>query len=101
MEAAMKSKGSEVHMEKTKVGKKSRHRILSGRWPCGCCGKGVGVSSILCIVFNKWCHLRCSGLKKVSRVQGFQCKKLKNIEEGDKELIATGGRIEEVMIPEC
>jgi len=35
----------------------------------------------------------------VSGVQGFQCpscKERKNIEEGDRELITTGGRIEEV-----
>jgi len=35
----------------------------------------------------------------VSGVQGFQClscEERKNIEEGDRELITTGGRIEEV-----
>jgi len=30
----------------------------------------LGVISILCI---EWCHLRCSELKKVREVQGFQC----------------------------
>jgi len=37
--------------------------------------------------------------EKVSRVQGLQCpscKERKNIEEGDRELITTGGRIQEV-----
>jgi len=36
----------------------------------------------------------------VSGVQGYQCpscKERKNIEEGHRELITTGGRIEEVM----
>jgi len=49
--AAMESKGLKVNMEKTKLmvtGKQSRHRVQSVRWPCGCCGKGVGVNSILC-----------------------------------------------------
>jgi len=53
-------------MEKTKLmvtGNESRHRVQSGRWPCGCCGKGVGVNSILCIECNKLRHMRCSGLK--------------------------------------
>jgi len=38
-------------------------------------------------------------VKKVSGVQGFKCpscKEGKNIEEGDKELITTGGIIQEV-----
>jgi len=100
--AAIESKGLKVNMEKTKLivtGKESRHRVQSGKWPCGCCDKAVGIYSILYIEFNKWCHLRCSGLKKVNGVQGFQypsCKKGKNIEEGERELITTGARIEEV-----
>jgi len=44
-------------------GKESRHRVQSGRWSCGCCGKVVRVNSILCIECNKLCHHRCSGLK--------------------------------------
>jgi len=52
------------------TGKESRHRFQSGKWPCGCCGKGVGVNSVLCIACNKWCHQKCSELKKVSGVQG-------------------------------
>jgi len=42
---AMESKGLKVNMEKTKLmvtGKELRHRVQSGRWPCGCSGKGVG-----------------------------------------------------------
>jgi len=66
---------------------------------CGCCGKGEGVNSKVCIECNKWCHLKCSGLKKLWGVQGFQClsdKEKKNIEESDRDLITTGGSIEEV-----
>ena len=67
----MESNGLKVNMEKTKlmVTGKSRHRIQSGRWPCNYCGKGVGVNSILCVECKKWCHQRCSGLKKVSEVR--------------------------------
>ncbi len=40
-----------VNMDKTKImitGHKSKDKINTGRWPCGICGKGVGVNSILC-----------------------------------------------------
>jgi len=38
-------------------------------------------------------------VERLSGVQGFQCpscKESKNIEEGNRELVTTGGRIEEV-----
>jgi len=98
----MESKGLKVNMEKTKLmitDEESRHGVQSGRWPCCFCGKGVGVNLLLCIECNKWCHLRCSGLKRVSGVQGFpcsSCKERKNIEDAEKELITTGGKTEEV-----
>ena len=39
------------------------------------CFKGVGVSSILCTLFNHWVHKRCSGLKsKLASVINFKCK---------------------------
>ncbi len=41
-----------INMEKTKlmvIGNKARDRIHSGRWPCGCCGRGVGADPI-CIM---------------------------------------------------
>ena len=37
------------------------------------CGRGVGVYSILCISFNKWCHKRCSGLGRLSPAVNFRC----------------------------
>jgi len=56
-------KRTESQYEKIKlmvIGKESiQEDVKSGR----CCGKGVVVNSILCIECNKWCHLRCSGLK--------------------------------------
>jgi len=52
---------------------------------------------VRCIECDKWCHLRCSGLKKVGEVQGFQCPSCKDKnEEEDRKLITTGERIKEV-----
>jgi hypothetical protein len=100
---AMELKGLKVNMEKTKLmvtGKESTRRVQSGRWSCGCCGKGVGVNSILCVDCNNWCHLRCSGLRKVSGVHNFQCpscrKGNKREEVEKKHYTTTGERIEEV-----
>jgi hypothetical protein len=59
------------------TGKEPGHRIESGRWPCGCCGKGVGVHSILCVECKKWCHFRCSSLKSLSGTQNFNCPSYK------------------------
>ena len=100
---AMELRGLKVNMEKTKVmitGKKSRSKMKSGKYPCGCCGKGVGVNSLLCVNCKEWCHLRCSGLKSVKGVQNFQCSECRQgnqreVEEGG--LITTNGKIEEVQ----
>ena len=37
-------------------GKISDIKVNWGRWPCGCCGKGVGSNSILCNKCKKWCE---------------------------------------------
>jgi len=77
---AMESTGLKVNMEKTKLlvtGKDSIYKVQSGRWPCGCCGKQVGVNSILCIQ----CNLRCSGLKRVSWGTRFSVPILQGKEE--------------------
>ena len=61
-------------MDKTKVmvtGKKAKEKIQSGRWPCGCCGRGVGVNSVLCTVCKKWNHQCCSKLRNLRGVQNF------------------------------
>ena len=55
----MEQRGLKINMEKTKLmvtGNKAREGIQSGRWPCGCCGRGVGSNSVLCMNCNKWCH---------------------------------------------
>ena len=44
-------RGLKVNMEKTKMmvtGRSSTQKIKTGKWSCGCCGKGVGSNSILC-----------------------------------------------------
>ena len=55
----MERRGLKINLGKTKfmkTGKEAKEKVQSGRWPCGCCGRGVGVNSILCIDCNKWCH---------------------------------------------
>ena len=72
----MEERGLKVNMDKTKLmatGKRSTHLVQSGRFPCGCCGKGVGVNSVLCTECNKWCHQRCSGLRNLRGVHNFVC----------------------------
>ena len=72
----MQRRGLKVNMEKTKImvtGKKATERVESGRWPCGCCGRGVGANSIKCTECEKWCHRRCSGLRNLRNVEEFRC----------------------------
>ena len=62
----IESKGLVVSMKKTKVMVSALNHgpsFESGKHSCGVCFKGVGVSSILCILCNHWVHKRCSGLK--------------------------------------
>ena len=98
----MELRGLRVNMEKTKVmitGKTARVKVKSGKWPCSCCGKGVGVNSIQCLSCKGWCHQRCSGLKKVTGVNNFQCLKCKRgvKEEDEGGLMTKGGEIKEVQ----
>ena len=99
----MEARGMRVNLDKTKVmvtGKGTNHIIQSGRWPCGCCGRGVGVNSILCLQCNKWCHQRCSGLRNVNGVENFQCLACRegrnNREREEAGIVTARGRIEEV-----
>ena len=55
------------------TGKEAREKVQYGRWPCGCCGKGVGTNSILCSECNKWYHKRCSGLRNLNGIIDFRC----------------------------
>lgn len=62
----MESKGLRVNVDRTKV---MISRVGGGdvkeesEWPCLICLKGVGCNSILCNVYFKWVHKRCSGKK--------------------------------------
>ena len=51
-------RGLKFNMEKTKMmvkGRSSTLKMKSGKWSCGCCRKGVGSNSILCIKCKNWC----------------------------------------------
>ena len=64
----MELRGLKINIKKTKYmfsGKISANKVNWGKWPCGCCGKGVGSNSILCNKCKKWCHKRCSGSKNI------------------------------------
>jgi len=75
----MEKRGLKVNMEKTKMmvlRRKSAVPLERGRYPCGCCGKGVGQNSVFCRECEGWCHQRCSGLQDVRRAaDGFRCPK--------------------------
>ena len=46
----MEQRGLKINTEKTKLmvnGNEARERIQPRRWPCGCCGTGVGANSVL------------------------------------------------------
>ena len=94
-------RGLKVNMEKTKMmvtGRSSKQKIKTEKWACGCCGKEVGSNSILCTECKNWCHKRCSGLKRLTGVQNFQCPECKKDKvRGEKrDGITLGGQIEEV-----
>ena len=76
---SMERRGLKVNMDKTKVlisGKEPRRVMERGRYPCSCCGKGVGGSSVRCVACKKWCHRRCSGLRNVQGAgDEFRCPK--------------------------
>ena len=74
--SAMESKGLKVNIVKTKIlisGKECETVVSSGEYPCGVCGRGVGVNSVLCTECDKWIHKRCSGLQSVARARDFVC----------------------------
>ena len=50
---------------------------MSGKWPCGVCGKEVQANSVQCTVCKKMIHKRCSGVRgDLSRVaDGFRCRR--------------------------
>ena len=113
---AMEKKGLRVNVGKTKVmcsehGKGKVNK--STNFPCGVCGLGVQLNSILCIKCKQWVHYRCSKLKKkiaklsAKEIEEFTCKKCKHDEEagsgfeGGDEMILNGGDKCEVVNKFC
>ena len=73
----MERRGLKVNVEKTKLmvtGKKAEN-IICGKFPCGVCGRGVGVNSALCVLCNRWCHARCVGIRRVTNRIELNCPK--------------------------
>ncbi|XP_046864746.1 uncharacterized protein LOC124459301 [Xenia sp. Carnegie-2017] len=73
---AIEVKGLKVNEAKTKGMRCSRQVEVkdSDKWPCGVCGKRVGVNSIMCGKCGKWVHGRCSGVRgALTRVTDFEC----------------------------
>ncbi len=66
-----------MNMEKTKIvisGEEPMIIMESGRYPWGCCGRGVGENSVWCAGCERWCHQRCSGVRDVRRAGvDFHC----------------------------
>ena len=99
--SAMERRGLKVNLAKTKlmVTGKDSEIIQTGRYPCGVCGSGVGVNSILCTVCDKWCHKRCSGLSSLGRVTDFRCPACTqgtSFPHTDDSVTVDGGVIQEV-----
>lgn len=77
-------KGLKVNTNKSKVMISNKDKATvehkEGRWPCGVCGRGVGVNSILCTTCNRWVHKRCSGISGSldAATSTFKCRKCSN-----------------------
>ena len=75
----LESKGLRVNVGKTKVMKchvAANMQVVTGKYPCGVCGKGVGRNSIYCKGCKKWIHRKCSGVKgKLKEDSGYSCAK--------------------------
>ena len=59
----MEEKELRVNVGKTKVMRCQEGAgqvAMTGKYPCGVCGKGVGSNSIKCTSCNAWFHKKCS-----------------------------------------
>ena len=102
-QSAMERRGLKVNVAKTKLLISGKENVLAaptGRYPCGICGRGVGVNSVLCTVCNKWCHHRCTGLNSLNRVTNYVCLvcdgSRQSQAEVDQSIVTSAGTIEEV-----
>ena len=96
----METRGLKINMEKTKVmvsGRQPKERTEQGRYPCGCCGKGVGVNSVWCEGCQRWIHKRCSGLRDVKEAgTNFRCPMCTRgtrSSDGSEGLVVNGGGV--------
>ena len=101
--SAMELRGLKINVEKTKLlisGKENVQAAPTGQYPCGICMRGVGANSILCTVYNKWCHHRCTGLNSLSRVANYVCLVCNGTRQNtaavDESIVTSAGTIEEV-----
>ena len=86
--SAMESKGLKINIGKTKIlitGKERETIVCSGEFPCGVCGRGVGLNSLTCAECNKWIHKRCSGLQSVTGpgARDFVCSTCRRCVQGN------------------
>ena len=99
---SLEKRGLKINIEKTKVMVTGRAPVVrwnTGRFPCSCCGRGVGSNSVLCTGCSRWCHLRCSGLRSINeREENYRCPKCEGegrIQRTDEDAVETnGGRIQ-------
>ena len=100
---AMERCGMKINIPKTKLlisGKEPTTRPSTGRYPCGICSRGVGVSSIICRSCNLWCHKRCTGLGTFRGIRNYICLVCDGTRArtnpADDSVVTSGGTIEEV-----
>ena len=67
------------------ITEKNRDEVqLSENVPCAVCGRGVGVSSGLSSICDKWYHTRCSDVVgSFSIVKIFVCRRCKGLSAGN------------------
>jgi len=61
----VENRGMRVNMNKTEImisGEQQKVTQKAVRWPCGVCGRGVGIISKQCTSRQKWVHRKC-GIK--------------------------------------
>ena len=98
----MEDRGLKVNIEKTKfmiTGDDEAEPVEMGEYPCGVCGRGVGVNSIPCVHCQKWCHKRCSGLRSLRGVVDFCCPSCsrQRSNSATEDLVVDGEVVQKVM----
>jgi len=64
--SCFQGKGWKVNVSKTKVIVSDgvcNEIVVSSKYPCSVCGKGVDSNSIMCNGCEKWVHKKCSSIK--------------------------------------